>query len=108
MAVMVLFRSAKVDKALYDAIMQAVDLERDPPPGGLTHACSFDSDGVLVVDVWETREQFQAFLETRLAPVFARLKVEVDPPVVLDTHSLYATDEVDRYKLKHPPGLSAA
>ena len=98
MAIMALFRSPNVDKALYDAIMQELDLERRPASGGLTHACGFDASGICVVDVWESRAEFEAFLNDRLRPVFAKLKVEVDPPVVLDAYGFRVTEAVDRYK----------
>jgi hypothetical protein len=99
MAVMVLFRSTQVDPPLYDAIMQELGFDRDPPSGALIHACGFDDDGIHVVDVWETRAEFDAFLKDRLQPVFAKLKVDVAPPVVIDIHALRASPEVDRYKV---------
>lgn len=103
MAVMALFRSARVDRALYDAIMQELYREQEPPAGGLSHTCGFDDSGIYVVDVWESRAQFDAFLKDRLQPVFAKLKVEVDPPVVVDVYGLRVTDGVDRFKSESAP-----
>ena len=103
MAVMALFRSGRVDRAQYDAIMRELDLDDSPASGGITHVCAFGDDGVYVVDVWESRAEFDAFVKDRLAPVFARLKVEVEPPLVLDAAGLRDADAADRYKLQRAP-----
>jgi hypothetical protein len=103
MAVMALFRSPRVDQALYDAIIQELDLERRPASGALAHACGFDDGGICVVDVWESRHDFDAFLSDRLGPVFAKLNVEVDPPVVLDAYAFNVTAGTDRYKPQLAP-----
>jgi hypothetical protein len=103
MAIMALFRSPRVDQALYDAIMQELDLERRPVSGALTHACGFDENGICVVDVWESRKDFDAFLSDRLGPAFAKLKVDFDPPVVLDAYAFNVTEDVDRYKPELAP-----
>jgi hypothetical protein len=103
MAVLALFRSPRVDPALYDAIIQELDLERRPASGALTHACGFDDSGICVVDVWESRQDFDAFMSDRLRPVFAKLNVEVDPPVVLDAYAFNVTEGVDRYKPELAP-----
>jgi len=103
MAVMAIFRSAKVDRAKYDAIMRELDLNDSPATGGLTHACAFDDQGIHVVDVWESREDFEAFLKDRLLPVFAKLDIEVEPPTVLDAYGLRVSDDADRYKPARTP-----
>ena len=98
MAVMAIFRSVKVDRAKYDAIMRELDLNDSPATGGLTHACAFDDNGIHVVDVWESRKDFETFLKDRLLPVFAKLNIEVEPPTVLDAYGLRVSDDADRYK----------
>jgi hypothetical protein len=98
MPIMALFRSPRIDQALYDKIIQELDLERQPTPGALTHACAFDQDGICVADVWESRQAFDAFLNDRLRPVFAKLGIEFEPPMVLETYAFNVTDEVDKYK----------
>jgi hypothetical protein len=103
MPIMALFRSPRIDPALYDAIMQELDLERRDAPGPLVHTCGFDDHGICVVDVWESRKDFDAFLSNRLQPAFAKLNVQVDPPVVLDTYAFTVTEGVDRYKPQLAP-----
>jgi hypothetical protein len=101
MAVMALFRSNRVDRAQYDAIMRELELDQGPAAGGVIHTCGFDADGIYVLDVWESRAEFDAFLKDRLLPVFAKLKIDVEPPLVLDTYGLRVSDVADRYKLAH-------
>lgn len=99
MAVMALFRSNRVDRAQYDAIMRELERDEGPAAGGVVHTCGFGDDGIYVLDVWESRADFDAFLKDRLMPVFARLKVDVEPPLVLDTYGLRISDVADRYKV---------
>jgi hypothetical protein len=103
MAIMALFRSRRVDQALYDAIIQELDLDQRPAAGALSHACGFDDNGICVVDVWESRTDFDAFLSDRLGPVFAKLNIEVEPPVVLEAYEFSVTEDVDRYKAELAP-----
>ncbi len=37
------------------------------PPGALFHWCAATDSGIRVVDVWQTREQYDAFAGTRSA-----------------------------------------
>jgi len=104
MAIMALFRSPRVDQTVYDAIIHELDLEGQPAAGVLTHACGFDESGVCVCDVWETRQDFEAFLSNRLRPAFARLNLEFEQPTILDAYAFNVTGDVDKYK----PALAAA
>ncbi|RAK60742.1 hypothetical protein DJ021_13455 [Phenylobacterium hankyongense] len=104
MPIMALFRSSRVDRAKYDAIIEQLDLERSPPPGAMTHTCGFDENGICVADVWNTREDFEAFMTDRLAPVFAKLNLDMERPAIIDVYAMSATDAVDRYK----PALAVA
>jgi hypothetical protein len=108
MPIMVLFRSPRVDRTLYDAIMQELDVEQSPPAGSLTHACGFDDKGICVVDVWESRKDFEAFLTDRLTPTFAKLNIDFVAPEIIDGYAFRASEEVDRYVRERGPDLRAA
>ena len=60
-----------------------------PPPGLDYHVCFFGSDGnVLVSQIWDTREQFEAFGE-RLIPVLAEAGIEFSgPPEIFEAHDI--------------------
>jgi hypothetical protein len=60
-----------------------------PPPGLDYHVCFFGSDGhVLVSQIWDTREQFEAFGEV-LIPALAEAGIELSgPPVIFEAHEI--------------------
>lgn len=37
-------------------------------PGGISHWVAATDDGIVVTDVWETREQFDKFAEEQIGP----------------------------------------
>jgi hypothetical protein len=108
MPIMALFRSQRVDQNLYDAIMQALDIDQGPPAGALTHACGFNDQGICVVDVWESRQEFEAFLTDRLAPVFAKLGIDFIAPEIFDAYAFRATENVDGYMPARGAGFRSA
>ena len=62
--------------ANYDAVAEALDLKA-APDGLLIHTAGFDHDaGVFrIVDVWETREQGEMFINGRLKAVIEPMAV---------------------------------
>ena len=78
MAIVVRFHPSSLTKETYDRVDRIVE-EGDhgwPPEGLLVHVC-FGEDGDLrVSEIWESREQFEAFIE-RLMPVLQEKGVEI-------------------------------
>ena len=57
--------------AQYDQVMQMMSLgdgTRPSPAGALFHWAAETDDGIRVVDVWETQEQFDAFAQAEIGP----------------------------------------
>lgn len=108
MPIMALFRSPFIDQNLYDAIIRELDLQRRPAAGALTHACGFDGKGVCVMDVWETRKDFETFLATRLKPAFAKLGIAFTAPEIFDAYSFNVAEAVERYRAEPGAGFGAA
>lgn len=56
--------------ANYDAVVSALNLQ-DAPDGLLIHTAGFDHGGGVfrILDVWETREQGEKFINDRLNPI---------------------------------------
>ena len=55
----------------YDAITERIMASsRTPPPGLIVHSAGFDEDGGVfrLLDVWESREQGQAFIDDVVMP----------------------------------------
>jgi hypothetical protein len=63
----------------YDAV--AAELGRTVPAGLIVHTAGFDRDrGVFrVVDVWESREAGQRFMDETLMPIIERMASERAP-----------------------------
>ena len=68
MAIAVYLQWPGVNADQYDRLKDHVGWERDVPQGGILHITSFSPQGAHIVDVWESQEAFQRFLEDRLMP----------------------------------------
>jgi hypothetical protein len=52
----------------YDAIQGQLNLESDPPDGLLFHSAAELDGGFQVIDVWESRDDYERFRVERLRP----------------------------------------
>ena len=46
------------------------------------HVAAFDETGLHITDVWDSTEQFQAFVNDRLAPAIAEVGIAGEPQVL--------------------------
>lgn len=91
MAVVMSMTWKRVSPAQYDALRSTVHIEDDPPVGLLHHVAAFDGDTAHVVDVWNTAEQFNAFVGAVLMPAVQRLGMTSQPDVVVrPAHAVWA------------------
>jgi hypothetical protein len=68
----------------YDDTRDYVGWETDPPDGALSHVAWFTDDGGFrVIDVWETPEHFQNFVDTRLTPGTEKAGIQGQPDVTI-------------------------
>src|SRR5687767_3203098 len=88
MSIVVRFAPASLTAAQYDQTIGKLEESGDFPPDGLdVHLC-FGSDGnLLVSEVWDSREQFEAF-GPRLMPVLQEAGIDPGEPTVLEVHNL--------------------
>jgi hypothetical protein len=74
------FKGSTLD--LYDQVMALMGLD-DPaasiPPGALFHWAAKTDDGIRVVDVWETKEQFEKFAQEQIGPYSAQVGITDEP-----------------------------
>lgn len=70
-----------VTREQYEAVRNDIDWVTNQPPGGLLHVASFAEDGMHVVDLWDSPEQFQAFGESTLMAAVARAGIATQPDV---------------------------
>ena len=99
MSIVVRFRPTKMTAAIYDeSTRQLEEAGVDPRPDGLDRHICFGSDGDLqVIEIWDSRERFEAFGERlRDLPVLAELGIEFSaPPEILDVHRIVKREADD-------------
>jgi hypothetical protein len=64
---------AGMDTSKYDGVMDKLGLSSaNPnwPKGIVSHVAGRTSDGLCVVDVWDSQQNFDAFMTSRLKPAF--------------------------------------
>ena len=90
MAIVMNMRWKGVTPEQFDTVRKLVNYEGDSPTGGIVHVVSFDADGVRITDVWNSAEEFQAFVETRLNPGVAKVGLLGQPEVeIAPLHLLF-------------------
>jgi hypothetical protein len=90
MAVMMTMEWPGVSAAQYDELKRITNFENEWPDGGMFHVAALDGDVLRVVDVWQSAEQFQAFVDSRLTPTVQQLGITTQPSVsVLPAHNVF-------------------
>jgi hypothetical protein len=90
MAVMMHMQWDGIGATEYDAVRKLVDWEGNPAPGGLFHIMAVNDDGISITDVWESAEEFEAFVHDRLMPGVKQLGISGEPRVeVQPAHAVF-------------------
>ena len=88
MSIVVRFTPTGLTKDTYEESVRKLQAGGDWPPEGLYSHCFFGSEGDLrVSEIWDSREQFEAFGE-RLMPVLSEVGIEPGEPEVFDVHDI--------------------
>ena len=72
-----------ITKEDYENARSHVNWEGDVPDGAQFHVAWFDDDGFHVLDLWESAEAFNGFVESRLMPGLREIGIEGEPSVTL-------------------------
>lgn len=89
--IVVHFNGNGMTTAQYDQII--VELQKVttfPPAGQIAHFCYQTTDGLKVIDVWESAEVFNAFGE-KLMPILQKLGINSGQPVVCGLYNYLKT-----------------
>jgi hypothetical protein len=86
-AIVMDFEGATLDQ--YDEVVKSMGLTPGgpTPPGALFHWVAQTDTGIKVVDVWETREQFDAFAQSDIGPKTAAAGIEAPATSYHDVHN---------------------
>jgi len=78
-----------VQRADLEAVSSAMGVRENPPAGLIVHVMSETSNGVHVVDIWESKAAFDKFNDDRLMPtmqkVMAERNISMDGPPPVPT-----------------------
>ena len=81
MAVIVYVQVSGFTAAQYDAVRSEVHPGGHIPPGNMFHAAG-DADGTWsVVDLWESAEAFEGFMQSAIGPAMAKAGVTTQPQI---------------------------
>ena len=75
----------------YERAREAVNWEGDVPQGAMFHVAWFE-DGLRVLDLWESQEDFERFGNERLMPKLQELGIGSDQPEIAfhEAHRYFA------------------
>ena len=88
MSIVVRFAPASLTREQYDESVRRLEQSGDFPPNGMDYHVCFGSAGNLrVSEIWDSREQWEAFGE-RLMPVLADIGIQPGEPDVFAVHNI--------------------
>lgn len=100
MAIMAIFVGKGIKKEQYEALRKEVNWEKNQPAGVIFHAASFDPSGdARVVDLWESPEELNQFVEGRLVPAMQKAKLAPPSVEVFPVHNVNAYKAIEKFKL---------
>jgi hypothetical protein len=92
MPVAMLMEMPGVTEEQYDRVMRELQLET-MPEGGISHIAAPMEGGWRVLDVWETREDFERFYQDRLAAALEKVGVrQGNEPKFQELHAVMAVE----------------
>jgi len=88
MAIGVYFHPGSMTTQQYDQVISELDAAGEGRPAGrIYHTCFGPDDNVMVFDVWESEQAFQAFGAV-LMPILAKLGLDAGDPDVMPIHNM--------------------
>ena len=89
MSIVVRFAPTSLTAEKYNGTIRRLEAEAGfPPPGLDSHFCFGSEGNLLVTEIWDTREQFEAFGE-QLMPVLTEAGIEFSgAPEIFEVHNI--------------------
>lgn len=88
MAIAIYFHPESMSAAQYEDVMRRLEAAGQGKPKGRTHHSTFGPDDHLMVyDVWDSQEDFDAFGQT-LMPILAEVGLDPGQPDVMPVHNV--------------------
>ena len=88
MAIAVYFHPESMGTSQYDEIIKKLDAAgAGKPAGRVHHSCFGPAEKLMVYDVWDSQESFDAFGQT-LTPILGEVGVDPGTPDIMPVHNL--------------------
>src|SRR4030095_8577632 len=82
---------AGVTQDQYNQVMRNLDLDKNPPAGGIFHVAGFTGGTLRVLDVWASQQAFEQIQKDRITPAVQKAGITTQPKVQFyPVHNLYA------------------
>lgn len=80
----------------YEAVRNLVDWEGNRPKGGNFHVASFGDGAMHVTDIWDSADDFNNFVQTRLMPGVQEVGLNTQPEVhIYPLHAVYLPEPAE-------------
>ena len=90
MSTVMLMEWAGVTQDQYNQVMRNLDLDKNPPAGGIFHVAGFTTGVLRVLDVWESQQSFEKFQKDRLMAAIHKAGITTQPKVQFyPAHNIY-------------------
>jgi heme-degrading monooxygenase HmoA len=91
MAIVMNMHWPEVSQEQYEAARKEVNWEGNTPTGAKFHVSWFADDGFHVLDIWDSQQDFENFVQNRLGPAVAKIGVQGQPKVSYSpAHAIFA------------------
>jgi hypothetical protein len=91
MATVMMMHWPEVSKEQYEKARKEVNWEGNVPNGAKFHVAWFGQDGLRVLDLWESQQEFERFVEQRLMPAVQKIGIQGQPKVEFaEAHAIFA------------------
>jgi hypothetical protein len=91
MATVMLMHWPEVSKTQYEETRKEVKWETNVPTGAKFHVAWFAGDGLHVLDIWDSRKDFEKFVDQRLMPAVKKIGIKGEPKVTFEeAHAIFA------------------
>ena len=96
MSVVMFLELPGVTTQQYDRLNQEMGVNgpEDEPDGLLFHGCGKTDEGLVIFDIWRSREDLDDFLNNRLGPAAGRLGLPQVTPRFGDLHYQFGRREI--------------
>ena len=100
MAVLVNVHVTGCKKPEYDQLRKIIQWEQNVPKGLILHVASVEQDGTMqATDLWDTADDFNNFVKSRLMPGFQKLNLPQPTVQIYPIHNVNVTDRIEEFNM---------